>query len=75
MPAGFGGRLRGKDPEHRDLAAQPTQYVISDHGEVITRYDERLLSNTKVSYMYAPGSSPVTFKVFSDCQRRVRVAR
>ena len=38
-------------------------YVISDHGEVVTRYDERLLSNTKVSYMYSPGSSPVTFEV------------
>ncbi|WP_055522714.1 carbon-nitrogen hydrolase family protein [Streptomyces graminilatus] len=38
-------------------------YVISDHGEVVTRYDERLLSNTKVSYMYSPGISPVTFDV------------
>lgn len=38
-------------------------YVISDRGEVVTRYDERLLSNTKVSYLYAPGSSPVTFDV------------
>lgn len=38
-------------------------YVISDRGEVVTRYDERMLSNTKVSYMYAPGSSPVTFDV------------
>ncbi|MCD9879549.1 carbon-nitrogen hydrolase family protein [Streptomyces guryensis] len=63
MPAGFGGRLRGKDPEPRDLAAQPTQYVISDRGEVVTRYDERLLSKTKISYMYSPGVSPVTFEV------------
>lgn len=38
-------------------------YVISDRGEVVTRYDERLLSNTKVSYMYSPGSLPVTFDV------------
>ncbi len=38
-------------------------YVISDRGEVVTRYDERLLSNTKVSYMYSPGISPVTFDV------------
>jgi len=36
-------------------------YVISDRGEVVTRYDERLLSNTKVSYIYSPGLSPVTF--------------
>jgi predicted amidohydrolase len=38
-------------------------YVISDRGEVVTRYDERLLSKTKVSYMYSPGISPVTFEV------------
>jgi predicted amidohydrolase len=38
-------------------------YVISDHGDVVTRYDERLLSNTKISYMYSPGTSPVTFDV------------
>ncbi|WP_329567499.1 carbon-nitrogen hydrolase family protein [Kitasatospora sp. NBC_01266] len=38
-------------------------YVISDRGEVVTRYDERLLSKTKVSYLYSPGSSPVTFDV------------
>jgi predicted amidohydrolase len=29
----------------------------------MTRYDERLLSNTKISYMYTPGSAPVTFEV------------
>jgi predicted amidohydrolase len=38
-------------------------YVISDRGEVVTRYDERMLSSTKISYMYAPGSEPVTFDV------------
>jgi len=38
-------------------------YVISDRGTVSTRYDERFLSNTKISYMYAPGSDPVTFDV------------
>lgn len=27
-------------------------YVIDDHGRVVTRYDERMLSFTKVSYMY-----------------------
>ena len=39
-----------------------SMYVISDQGELITRYDERLLSNTKLSFMYTPGSSPVTFE-------------
>jgi predicted amidohydrolase len=38
-------------------------YVISDQGRLATRYDERMLSNTKVSYMYAPGSAPRTFEV------------
>ncbi|MFF4753007.1 carbon-nitrogen hydrolase family protein [Streptomyces sp. NPDC002514] len=38
-------------------------YVVSDRGEVVTRYDERLLSTTKVSHLYAPGASPVTFDV------------
>lgn len=38
-------------------------YVISDNGDIATRYDERMLSNTKISFMYSPGSSPVTFEV------------
>lgn len=38
-------------------------YVISDLGEVVTRYDERLLSHTKISFMYSPGSRPITFMV------------
>ncbi|MEV4346867.1 carbon-nitrogen hydrolase family protein [Actinoplanes sp. NPDC049596] len=38
-------------------------YVISDAGAIVTRYDERMLSNTKVSHMYTPGSAPITFTV------------
>ena len=38
-------------------------YVISDRGEVVSRYDERLLSKTKVTYMYAPGATTVMFDV------------
>ncbi len=38
-------------------------YVISDKGALITRYDERMLSNTKVSFMYTPGADPVTFEI------------
>ena len=37
--------------------------MISDRGELVTRYDERLLSNTKISFMYTPGRAPVTFEV------------
>lgn len=50
-------RLTGPNRPHNSL------YVISDRGAVVTRYDERLLSKTKVSYMYSPGVSPVTFEV------------
>ncbi|MFF4444383.1 carbon-nitrogen hydrolase family protein [Streptomyces sp. NPDC001502] len=50
-------RLTGANRPHNSL------YVISDRGEVVTRYDERLLSHTKVSYLYSPGVSPVTFDV------------
>jgi predicted amidohydrolase len=38
-------------------------YVISDRGQLVNRYDERLLSRTKLSFMYTPGSGPVTFEV------------
>lgn len=38
-------------------------YVIDDRGRIATRYDERMLSNTKVSFMYTPGSSPIVFDV------------
>ncbi len=38
-------------------------YVISNEGELVTRYDERMLSNTKISLMYSPGSMPVTFEI------------
>lgn len=38
-------------------------YVVSDRGELVTRYDERLLSNTKISFMYSPGKMPVTFEI------------
>lgn len=38
-------------------------YVVSDQGALVTRYDERLMSHTKVSFMYTPGRAPVTFDV------------
>jgi predicted amidohydrolase len=54
------GSVHRLTPPHRP---HNSLYVISDRGQVATRYDERLLSNTKISYMYAPGSTPVTFEV------------
>ncbi len=47
-------------PPHRP---HNSLYVISDRGRVVTRYDERMLSTTKVSFMYTPGTSPITFDV------------
>lgn len=50
---------------HRLTARRPhsSLYVISDRGELATRYDERMLSNTKLTFMYTPGSVPVSFEV------------
>jgi predicted amidohydrolase len=54
------GAVHRLTPPHRP---HNSLYVISDQGRVITRYDERLLSYTKLSFMYAPGSTRVTFQV------------
>lgn len=40
-----------------------SQYVVSDHGTLVARYDERTLSTTKITHMYSPGTRPVTFEV------------
>ena len=34
-------------------------YVISDTGQLETRYDKRRLSTTEITYMYTPGTEPV----------------
>ena len=54
------GSVHQLTPPHRP---HNSLYVVSDRGEVVTRYDERLLSNTKISFMYTPGKNPVTFEV------------
>jgi predicted amidohydrolase len=54
------GSVHPLTPPHRP---HNSMYVISDAGELVTRYDERLLSNTKLSFMYTPGSAPVIFEV------------
>lgn len=53
------GSVHPLTPPHRP---HNSMYVISDRGELVTRYDERLLSNTKLSFLYSPGSAPVTFE-------------
>jgi predicted amidohydrolase len=37
-------------------------YVITPDGRLLTRYDKRYLSNTEISWMYTPGTEPVTFQ-------------
>ncbi|WP_222106073.1 carbon-nitrogen hydrolase family protein [Catellatospora sichuanensis] len=38
-------------------------YVISDQGQIITRYDKRFCSNTEITRFYTPGFEPVVFDV------------
>jgi predicted amidohydrolase len=54
------GSVHGLTPPHRP---HNSLYVIDGRGQIATRYDERMLSRTKITYMYAPGSAPVTFEV------------
>ncbi|WP_427886894.1 carbon-nitrogen hydrolase family protein [Kribbella sp. GL6] len=50
---------------HQQPEGRPynSMYVVSDQGKVVARYDERTLSTTKVTWMYAAGKQPVTFDV------------
>jgi predicted amidohydrolase len=54
------GSVHGLTPPHRP---HNSLYVIGDEGQIVTRYDERMLSRTKITHMYAPGSQPVVFEV------------
>ncbi|MED7947404.1 carbon-nitrogen hydrolase family protein [Streptomyces sp. BE303] len=39
-------------------------YVVSDQGEIVTRYDKRFLSHTELTYLYTPGRpAPTVFDV------------
>ncbi|MEV6676348.1 carbon-nitrogen hydrolase family protein [Streptomyces erythrochromogenes] len=37
--------------------------VVSDRGEIIARYDKRILSHTEATRLYSPGSEPVVFDI------------
>lgn len=37
--------------------------VVSDRGEIVARYDKRILSHTEATRLYSPGSEPVVFEV------------
>jgi predicted amidohydrolase len=47
-------------PPHRP---HNSLYVVSDQGEVVTRYDKRFCSNTEITRFYSPGFEPVVFDV------------
>ena len=36
-------------------------YIVTPQGRLLTRYDKRYLSNTEISWMYTPGTDPLTF--------------
>lgn len=52
-------------PHQLSQARRPhnSLYVISDAGEVVTRYDKRRLSTTEITYMFTPGTEAITFDV------------
>jgi predicted amidohydrolase len=37
-------------------------YVVTPEGHLLARYDKRYLSNTEISWMYTPGTDPLTFQ-------------
>jgi predicted amidohydrolase len=47
-------------PPHRP---HNSLYVVSDQGELVTRYDKRFLSHTEVTRFYTPGKDACTFEV------------
>jgi predicted amidohydrolase len=47
-------------PPHRP---HNSLYVVSDRGELVTRYDKRFLSHTEVSRFYTPGQDACLFEV------------
>jgi predicted amidohydrolase len=46
-----------------DARPHNSAYVVSDKGQLVARYDDRALSTTKVTWMYTPGTAPVTFEL------------
>jgi predicted amidohydrolase len=47
-------------PPHRP---HNSLYVVSDRGELVTRYDKRFLSHTEVTRFYTPGREAIVFEV------------
>ncbi len=52
--------------QHREPGSprpRTSLFVLDPQGRTHRRYDERLLSRTKQTFMYEPGQDPVTFEV------------
>jgi predicted amidohydrolase len=47
-------------PPHRP---HNSLYIISDHGQIVNRYDKRMCSYTETTRFYAPGLEPIIFDV------------
>lgn len=50
-------------PLHAPYPPHNSQYVFSDEGELVERYDKRYLSNSELNGWFTPGDRPVTFEV------------
>lgn len=54
---GCNHKLTEPNPPHNSL------FVISDNGELVTRYDKRFCSHSEITDWYSPGRNPVLFEV------------
>ena len=54
---GSNRRLTSPNRPHNSI------YVVSDSGDVVTRYDKRLCSFNEINHHYSPGHGPVVFTV------------
>ena len=54
------GSAHRLSPPHRP---HNSLYIVSDRGEVVDRYDKRLLSNTEITDWYTPGFEPTVLEV------------
>ncbi|MEV7167511.1 carbon-nitrogen hydrolase family protein [Streptomyces microflavus] len=50
-------------PQPAAAAPRNSLLVVSDRGEIVARYDKRILSHTEATRLYSPGSEPVVFEV------------
>jgi predicted amidohydrolase len=54
------GAVHRLTPPHRP---HNSLHVISDQGQLVTRYDKRFISNSEILYLFSPGREPTVFDV------------